>query len=146
MAFGLLSLCAHAKDWLVDPTPYKARIQVLAEDKELLLSNGLIQRRMVLAPNAATVEFRNLRTGQAILRGIKPEASIQIDGKTYAVGGLIGQPNYAFLDPAWIPNLKNDPGAFEFEGYEIREKLTERMAWKPTRHHAPDAVLAAQGY
>jgi len=145
MAFGLLSLCAHAQDWLVDPRPYKASVQVLSEGKELLLSNGLIQRRMVLAPNAATVEFRNLTTGQAILRGIKPEASIQIDGKTYAVGGLIGQPNYAFLDPAWIPKLKSDPGAFEFEGYEIREKLTERMAWKPTRHHAPDAAWPPKG-
>ncbi|MFM7517445.1 MAG: hypothetical protein ACKO3V_10915 [Pirellula sp.] len=145
MAFGLLSLCAHAQDWLVDPTPYKARIQVLSEGKELLLSNGLIQRRMVLAPNAATVEFRNLTNGQSILRGIKPEASIQIDGKTYAVGGLIGQPNYAFLDPAWIPKLKSDPGAFEFEGYEIREKLTERMAWKPTRHHAPNAAWPPKG-
>ncbi len=145
IAIGLVSLCARAQDWLVDPTPYKARIQVLAEGKELLLGNGLIQRRMVLAPNAATVEFRNLTSGQSILRGIKPEASVQIDGRTYAVGGLTGQPNYAFLDPAWIPNLKNDPGAFQYEGYEIREKLSERMAWKPTRRHAPDAVWPPKG-
>ncbi len=145
IAIGLVSLSARAQDWLVDPTPYKARIQVLAEGKELLLGNGLIQRRMVLAPNAATVEFRNLTSGQSILRGIKPEASVQIDGRTYAVGGLTGQPNYAFLDPAWIPNLKNDPGAFQYEGYEIREKLSERMAWKPTRRHAPDAVWPPKG-
>jgi hypothetical protein len=145
MAFGLLSLCAHGQDWLVDPTPYKAQAQVLSEGKELLLSNGLIQRRIVLAPNAATVEFRNLTSGQSILRGVKPEASIQIDGRNYAVGGLTGQPNYAFLDPAWIPKLKSDPGAFQYEGYEIHEKLTERMAWKPTRHRAPDAAWPPKG-
>ncbi|MEI6527831.1 MAG: hypothetical protein WCP62_17520, partial [Planctomycetota bacterium] len=120
-----VSVSAIAQDWLVDPTPYRAKAQLLSGGNELLLSNGLIERRILLAPNAATIGFRNLITGESILRGVKPEATIELDGQKYAIGGLTGQPNYAFLDPAWIPSLKNDPGAFQFQGYQIRESIHE---------------------
>jgi hypothetical protein len=118
---------------------------VLADGQQIHLSNGLLERRIVLAPNAATVEFRNLATGESILRGVKPEATIDIDGQRYSVGGLTGQPNYAFLDPVWIPGLKNDPNAFQFQGYQIRESIEPRMAWKKTRHHDPQAVWPPKG-
>ena len=137
--------CTFSQDWLVDPTPYRATAQVSADGHEILLTNGLIQRKIALTPNAATTQFRNLITGDSILRGVKPEATIEIDGQSYSVGGLIGQPNYAFLDPQWIPLLKNDPQAFQFQGYQIRESLQERMAWKQTRHHAPNTVWPPKG-
>lgn len=141
----LACTCSLAQDWLVDPTPYRAKAQVLADGREILLTNGLIQRKIALAPNAATIEFRNLLTGDSILRGVKPEATIELDGQSYRVGGLIGQPNYAFLDPQWIPTLRNDPQAFQFQGYQIRESLQERMAWKQTRHHAPNVSWPPKG-
>ena len=140
-----VSVSAIAQDWLVDPTPYRATARLLSGGNELLLSNGLIERRILLAPNAATIGFRNLITGESILRGVKPEATIELDGQKYAIGGLTGQPNYAFLDPTWIPSLKNDPGAFQFQGYEIRESIQERMAWKRTRPHAPDVAWPPKG-
>ena len=143
--FGNGCASAHAQDWLVDPSTFRARAESTPNGKELVLSNGLIRRKFVLSPNAATVEFRNLVTGEAILRGVKPEAAIEIDGKNYTVGGLTGQPNYAFLAPNWIPNLKNDPEAFQFEGYQIRESLQERFAWKRTRHHDPNAAWPPKG-
>ena len=134
-----------AQDWLVDPSPYRAKAQLQADGNEIVLSNGLIERRIVLAPNAATVGFRNLITGESILRGVKPEATIELDGQSYAIGGLKGQPNYAFLDPAWIESLKNDPGAFQFQGYELRESIEERMQWKQTRHRSPNAFWPPKG-
>jgi hypothetical protein len=142
---AMLSPSLKAEDWLVDPSPYRARAEVQAEGKELLLSNGLIERRFVLAPNAATIGFRNLVTGESILRGVKPEATIELDGQSYAVGGLTGQPNYAFLDPSWVESLRNDPGAFQFQGYEIRDSIQERMAWKRIRHHAPNVAWPPKG-
>lgn len=142
---AMLSPSLRAEDWLVDPTPYRARAEVQAEGKEVVLSNGLIERRFVLAPNAATIGFRNLVTGESILRGVKPEAMIELDGQSYAIGGLTGQPNYAFLDPSWVGSLKNDPGAFQFQGYEIRDSIRERMKWKRTRHHAPGVAWPPKG-
>lgn len=145
LTVSMLSSSAKAEDWLVDPSPYRASAELQADGKEILLSNGLIERRFVLTPNAATIGFRNLVTGESILRGVKPEATIKLDGQSYAVGGLTGQPNYAFLDPSWVGSLKNDPGAFQFQGYEIRDSIQERMKWKRTRHHAPDAAWPPKG-
>ena len=55
--------------------------------KEITMTNGLISRRFRLLPNAATVGFDNLMTGSAILRGVKPEAMLELDGVKYALGG-----------------------------------------------------------
>lgn len=134
-----------AQDWLVDPNPYRAQSSVVGNGKQLLISNGLIERRFLLGPNAATVGFRNLSNGETILRGIKPEATVTIDGVEYAIGGLRGQENYAFLDPAIFPELRTDPQAFQFQGYEIRPSLQERFPWRRVRHHAPDAAWPPKG-
>ena len=144
-AFGLASSFALAQDWLVDPTPYQAKAELLPSGRELILSNGLIERRIALAPNAASIGFRNLITGETILRGVKPEATVELDGLSYDVGGLQGQPNYAFLDPSWIPSLKNNPDAFQYQGYQIRPSILPRMAWKQTRHHAPNTAWPPKG-
>ncbi len=127
---------AYAGDWLVKRPAQQAQVYRSANPNEIVLSNGLISRCFRLAPNAATVGFDNLMTGEAILRGVKPEARIKIGGTDYAVGGLSGQPNYAFLRPEWVDGMKGTPGALQFVGFEIG-KPQERMAWKQVRRHAP---------
>ena len=131
-------------DWLLDETPFKAGAFRGAGPHELVLANGLIARTFRLAPNAATVGLDNLVTGEAILRGVKPEAIVEIDGQRYEVGGLIGQPNYAFLRPEWLDDLRANPAAFQFTGFEIG-KPTERLAWKRVRHHAPGVKWPPDG-
>jgi hypothetical protein len=131
-------------DWLIDPSPYRAQVQTNADGRELKLSNGLLARTFRLTPNAATVGLDNLITGEALLRGVKPEATLEIDGVRYEVGGLKGQPNYAFLRPEWIEQLRADPAAFRFVGLEIG-KPRERLAWKRARHHAPDVKWPPAG-
>ena len=131
-------------DWLIDNSRFKANLFRGTSSNELVLANGLIARTFRLAPNAATVGLDNLLTGEAILRGVKPEALVEIDGTRYEIGGLKGQPNYAFLRPEWVDQLRADPAAFRFVGFEVG-KPKERLAWKQVRHHAPGAKWPPEG-
>ena len=133
-----------AADWLIDGSSYRAGLYKTGNTNEWVLANGLIARTFRLAPNAATVGFDNLVNGQALLRGVKPEAIVELDGVRYEVGGLKGQPNYAYLLPEWTDRLKADPAAFRFTGFEVGEPK-ERMGWKRVRHHAPDTAWPPNG-
>ncbi len=122
--FGGLGACAKAPaagkaDWLIDPSPFKTEIKLAADGRSIALANGLIRRTIRIAPDAATVEFRNLMTDETILRAVRPEASLTIDGRRIDVGGLRGQPDQAYLLPAWINTLTAAPDAFHFKAYEI---------------------------
>jgi len=121
------------QDWLVHDVAQRTVVHRGRNEREIVLSNGLIGRTFRLAPNAATVGFDNLMTGESILRGVKPEAIVRINGVDCTIGGLTGQPNYAFLRPDWLENLKADPNAFQFERYEIGP-TKERFPWKRVRH------------
>jgi hypothetical protein len=156
-----LAICVHAatladlpplpereavegKDWLVDEIDRSAGVYRSADGKSLILSNGLIRREFRIAPNAATIAFDNLMTGESILRGIKPEARVTLDGKNWDVGGLAPQPNYAFIAPEWIDLLLSRQGAMQFKDFEIG-KPVERLSWARLRHHAPDATWPPKG-
>ena len=135
---------AYDGDWLLKRPTQEAQVYRNEAGNEIILSNGLISRTFRTAPNAATVGFDNLVTGEAIIRGVKPEALVSIDGVDYAVGGLLGQPNYAFLRPEWIDALEADPASLQFVGYEVGEPA-ERMAWNRVRHHAPNLEWPPKG-
>ncbi len=121
------------EDWLLSRGQYPAEIETKNNDKDLVMTNGLIERSFRLSPNAATVGFANLMTGESILRGIKPEAVLKIDGQTYDVGGLIGQVEYAYLLPEWLDTMSAEQGAFQFTEYRIG-KTQPRFAWKHNRY------------
>ncbi len=131
-------------DWLLDSGPYKARVCRGPWPHSLTLENGLIRRTFLLQPNAATVVFDNLISGQTMLRAVEPEAIVTIDGRRYEVGGLKGQPDRAFIRPEWFPFLHADPQAMQFVGFEV-SKPVERVKWKQVRHHAPDVVWPPKG-
>ncbi len=116
-------------DWLVLPESYKADIREDKGKKELVLSNGLVQRTIVLAPNAATVGLDNLSAGEFLLRAVGPEARIKIDGTDYAIGGLTGQPVKNYLKAAWITTLRDDPNAYHFSGWKSGS-IEARFPWK----------------
>lgn len=135
---------AAGGDWLIDPRPYKASAGADASGRELVLDNGLLRRTFRLQPNAATIALDHLTTGESLLRGVKPEAVVELDGHRYEVGGLKGQPNLAFLHPAWIAGLRADSNSFRLVGHAIG-RPTERVGWKKVRHHAPDVQWPPAG-
>ena len=120
-------------DWLVTPAKRSAGVYRTSDSKEIVMNNGLISRTWRLAPNAATVAFHNLMTDQSIIRGVKPEAMLELDNMKFAVGGLTGQPNYAYLRTEWLDAMGSDPKAFQFTGFEVGPAL-KRFEWKRKRY------------
>jgi hypothetical protein len=124
-----VSLQANATDWLIDPSPFKAQVLPSADGREITLDNGLVRRVIRLAPNAATIAFDNLVTGEPLLRSARPEARVEIEGVAYEVGGLTGQPVHNYLDEEWVGQLQAEPGAFQFTRLQIG-KTEARFPWK----------------
>src|SRR5450432_4654510 len=75
-------------DWLVYPVKERAAVYFSADHKDIILYNGLIKRTFRLSPNVACTGYKNLSNGQQLLRAVKPEAKITINGVPYNVGGL----------------------------------------------------------
>jgi hypothetical protein len=124
-----VSAPAAQPDWLLDPAPYKAQVTPGADGREVTLDNGLIRRALRLAPNVATIAYDNLMTGESIIRSVRPEAMVELDGVKYDVGGLVGQPVHNYLDAAWVDTLQAEPGAFRFKGFKTG-RTVERFPWK----------------
>ncbi len=131
-------------DWLLDTTPFSAGAYRTKQANEIALDNGLVRRTFRLSPNAATVGLDNLVTGAAVLRAVRPEAAVTIDGIRYDVGGLAGQPNHAFLLPEWLDQMETNPDAFQLSGFSVG-KPAARFAWKQLRHHSPDVAWPPKG-
>ena len=120
------------QDWLVNPVAVKAQVYKSADEKDIILYNGLLKRVFRLQPNIACTDYTNLANGQQLLRAIKPEASITIDDKVYAVGGLHGQKENAYLLPEWINNYTAHDSDFHFLSYAVSD-LTSFLNWKNNR-------------
>ena len=132
------------QDYLLGKISEKAEAFRNEKSNELILSNGLISRTFRLSPNAATTSLKILTNQQELVRAIKPEAVVVVNGFTINVGGLTGQPNLAFLYPDWLNGLKADPFSLQFSGFRISEP-EKRFDWKEVRHHAPGAEWPPNG-
>ena len=128
-------------DWLVHPFRQPALVE--EADNQLILSNGLILRAFVTAPNFATVNYTNQNSDTSLLRGVKPEAVIVLNGEEFEVGGLKGQPDYAYLDPDWIADFTSAPNAFRFCEYWVGE-IESRYPWNRKRS-AASSVYPPEG-
>src|SRR6476646_3092554 len=67
-----------AADWLLVNGGFKAGLYRSKNNKELILSNGLLRRHFRLSPNAATVALDCVSTGESLLRSVRPEAVLQL--------------------------------------------------------------------
>lgn len=115
-------------DWLISGRTYKAEVREDAARHEVILDNGLVRRRFRVSPNAACVDYVNLSSGEQLLRAVTPEARLVLDGKTYAVGGLYGQKEKAYLKEEQIDDLTAKPGDFRCTGWRVHA-LTPAIAW-----------------
>ncbi|MGA7413007.1 MAG: hypothetical protein WBW33_21200 [Bryobacteraceae bacterium] len=126
---ALLALPVSGADWLVVAPTGRTTVERSADGQEVTMTNGLIRRVWKLAPDAATVAFDNLRTGASLLRGVKAEAELELDGRRYDVGGLLGQEEWGYLRAEWIDKMKPDPAAFHFVRMESGG-TAERFPWR----------------
>ncbi len=126
-------------DWLIDNGQYKAAIDMM--DGDIVLGNGLVERRIRIAPNAATVDFRNVVMGEVMLRSIKPEAEVTIDGATYPIGGLTGMPEHGYLLQEWLDGLVSIEDAFQYKSHVVRD-IRPKIKWKGTkRYHTAEKMI-----
>ena len=119
------------EDWLVKPITTKANVFQNEKEGDLVLYNGLVRRSFKVSPNFACYDFQNMATGQQLLRAIRPEAKLTIDGKEYNVGGVVGQQEKAYLQQEWMKGFKAGAGDFIFAGYTVTD-IQPYINWKRT--------------
>jgi len=138
-------------DWLLDNSSFKSALYKGDRADELVMDNGLVSRVFKLSPNTATIDIYDHNTGRTLLRGIKPEATLQIGSKSYYIGGLDGQPDYGYLDYAWLDDLQLMPNAFILSGIST-SPIKPRMKWARERRAdkfaqwPPDGIELAMQY
>src|SRR4030095_16842456 len=119
----------HESDWLVHSPKQKADVYISPNRKDIILFNGLLKRGFRISPNVACIDYKNLSNGQQLLRAVKPEARLTIDGKECQVGGLYGQTENAYLLHEWIDGLTKNEGDFQFMSYKI-SSIEPYVKWK----------------
>jgi hypothetical protein len=117
------------RDWLVESPVQKAGVYLSQNKKDIILYNGLVKRSFRIGPNLACIDFRNLLSGQQLLRAIRPEAFVTLNGEQFAVGGLVGQKEKAYLMPTWIDGFKAGEKDFQYVGMEVSD-LKPFIQWK----------------
>jgi hypothetical protein len=119
----------NVKDWLIHTPAQKAGVYSSQDGKDIILYNGLVKRTFRMSPNLTCFDFKNLSNGQQLLRAVRPEAVVTINGLAYAVGGLTGQKEKAYLMPSWIDGFKSGETDFQYAGVEVTD-LTPFINWK----------------
>lgn len=119
----------RSADWLIQPSTTKAQVIVSLDGKTIELNNGLLRRSFRLQPNLVCYDYYNLSNGQQLIRALKPEAEVTISGKKYAIGGLYGQKEQAYLLPEWLNNFTANPQDFQYQTYEIQD-LKPFLNWR----------------
>ncbi len=119
-------------DWLIHPVSQQAQILRSADSKEIILTNGLVKRSFRLLPNVACSDYQNLTNGQQLLRAVKAEARITVNGVEYNIGGLNGQKEHAYLQPQWFDTFSAGPDDFICSGFAV-SPIVPYINWQPHR-------------
>ncbi|MEY2949516.1 MAG: hypothetical protein RLZZ248_717 [Bacteroidota bacterium] len=128
LAFSIAEIKSQIyPDWLIEIPKEKATVKIL--EGRVVMQNAFIQRSILTSPNAATMEYRHRQTGESFLRALRPEANVTINGTSYAIGGLQGQPVENFFLEKWMANLKPYSNTFQFEQVEVHA-IKPRLNWK----------------
>ena len=118
------------------PVTTPSRVDARADGKELIMENGLLRRTFRTSPNYATIGLKHLGNGAEFLRAVGPEAVITIGGERWEIGGLQGQPDRGYLEPAWLARMTASTNAFRYTGI-VSGQPEARYPWKPRYGAAP---------
>ncbi|SEA14279.1 hypothetical protein SAMN05216331_12130 [Porphyromonadaceae bacterium KH3R12] len=119
-------------DWLLNNSMYKAGIFASADRKELILSNGLVERVFRITPDVACISYKNLTTGLEMLRAINPETIVTVDMIEYPIGSLNGQKERGYLKPEWIDDYTSFDREYQLSDIRV-SGITPYLDWKPVR-------------
>lgn len=119
-----------ASDWLINPAKFTAGVWRSADNKDIILYNGLVKRTFRVQPDAVCYDYKNMISGQQLLRAVKAEARINIDGTDYRIGGLYGQKEHAYLQPEWLDEFSAGTGNFQLTDVGV-EELSTSIKWQP---------------
>ncbi len=119
----------YKQDWLIEPVKQKAGIYISEDHRNIILYNGLVKRVFRITPNVACIDYKNMINGQQLLRAVKPEALLTINGTVYEAGGLSGQKENAYLLPEWVDQFKSPDSSFKFISYEVNN-IKPFLNWK----------------
>lgn len=117
-------------DWLLGDI--HAVTNVYRDHNDLVLTNGLVSRTFRAGSYFACYSFKNEMTGKEMLRAIRPEAQVEINGKNYPIGGVNGQFEYAYMQKDWLQKFTDNPAAFRYAGFKTRD-IRPRFPWTPVR-------------
>jgi hypothetical protein len=116
-------------DWLVEKNVSHADIYQSEDGKDIILYNGLLKRSFRIQPNVACVDFVNLSNGEQMLRAVKPEARLTINGKSVNVGGLYGQKQNAYLLKESVDGFTANEQDFQYKGFAV-SAIQPYVRWK----------------
>lgn len=119
------------EDWLIHPVKTRAGMYTSADGRDIILHNGLLKRTFRNTPDLACISFKNLTNKQELIRSVQPEARVVISGKNYAVGGLSGQKEKAYLITEWVDKMKTSDSAFHFKKFAVKD-IESDIQWKTT--------------
>lgn len=119
-------------DWLISSTPTQASVRYDTNRSELVLENGLVRRVLKWKPGVATVAIDQLSSSQRLLRSVRPELELVLNGTSYRIGGLGGQVDHAYLTDDWVQRMTNLPSAFQPQGFSLGQPEAP-FAWRRTR-------------
>ena len=120
------------KDWLIDASDYKAEAYAGIDGKTIIISNGLTARVFRLTPNLATIDIINQMDGNGMLRAVSSEGELVINGTTWHLGGLDGQPERGYLKEEWIDNMVAKNKSFILKDFEISDSI-KTLQWARKR-------------
>lgn len=119
-------------DWLIDPDKAQANVYSSSDNKEIILSNGIVARRFRIFPNLATVDIINQMNGESLMRAVSSEGTVTIDGKIWNLGGLTGQTERGYMLDKWLDKLAPMPNSFFVEDFEVGQ-IKESTNWENSR-------------
>ncbi len=134
------------RDWLIDQSNFAAEFKTSATvPHRFELTNGLVSRFFYLRDDiGATVGLESLNKRKSIVRAVKPEAVVVVDGVSHQVGGLEGQPDHAFLKDEWLAGMSPAAGALRLIGWKVGVP-EERLKWKRIRNASKQSVWPPEG-
>ena len=120
-------------DWLIKRSAVPTIVSQL--HSHIILDNGLISRKILIAPNAATTSLRNNYSEEEFIRTPSPEAVITLAGKTYAIGGVEGNTEKGYFQTAWQSQLSSVQNSFILVDFTISD-LKQHIPWTKARWHS----------